>query len=251
MPCLSLKMTVGKISGIVVLSIMLVANSVHGCLADDPDPGQLLVSAIHRYKSVESYTCRLDKRVANAGTLHEDLSITVKFKKPTNYYFRWEKGLRRGREVIFDPGRHNGKIVAHPGGLFRFMVLHLNPEGRLAMKENRHSLKNSGLGKIMQVVEADYRRSRLQGLDAIGFVGKGRIDDRSTWVIQGQFPENQGYYASKVVLFLDQSLGLPIKASIYDGSGRLVEEYVFHQLAINVGLTDQDFDPDNPDYDFF
>lgn len=53
-----------------------------------------------------------------------------------------------------------------------------------------------------------------------------------------------------MVLYLDQILGVPIKVSIYDALDALAEEYVFHQISINVGLTDQDFDPDNPEYDF-
>jgi negative regulator of sigma E activity len=76
------------------------------------------------------------------------------------------------------------------------------------------------------------------------------VDHSRVWVLQGKFPRNQGYYAEKVVLFLDQTLLLPIKVSVYDGEDTLLEEYVFHQLAINVGLTDHDFDPGNPDYDF-
>lgn len=74
----------------------------------------------------------------------------MKYKRPANCYFRWQTGTRKGREVIFAANRHNNKIVAHPGGgLFRFMTFHLDPEGRPAMKENGHSLKNSGLEKIM------------------------------------------------------------------------------------------------------
>jgi hypothetical protein len=177
--------------------------------------------------------------------------VRVKYKKPTHYYFRWQTGARKGREVIFVAGKRNNKIVAHPGGLFRFMTFHLNPEGRLAMKENRHSLKNSGLEKIMQVMKTDFQRAQQNNMDAIRYTGKERFDGRKVWVLEGRFPENQGYYAKAVVLYLYQILGVPIKVSIYDESDALAEDYVFHQLAINVDLTDQDFDPDNPDYDFF
>ena len=72
MPSLPRKLTIGKISEIALLSLLLITCSVHGSFADDLDADQLLVSAINRYKSVESYTCRLDKRVAKAGKLYED-----------------------------------------------------------------------------------------------------------------------------------------------------------------------------------
>lgn len=244
------KITSGKIRPITLPVILLVLIICSTCLADDKQANRLLIGAIERFDSVKSYTCLLDKRVAKAGTLYEDLSIKVKYKKPTHYYFHWQTGARKGREVIFVAGKHNNKIVAHPGGLFRFMTFHLNPEGRLAMKENRHSLKNSGLEKIMHVMKADFQRAQQNGMDVIRYAGEEQFDSRKVWILEGRFPENQGYYAKAVVLYLDQILGVPIKVSIYDESDTLAEEYVFHQLAINVGLTDQDFDPDNPDYDF-
>lgn len=240
----------GRVVRVAVLStIFLFIGALPGH-GEEVDAGRLITVATQRYKSVYSYTCLLDKRVAKSGKLYEDLSIRVKYKKPANYYFRWEEGIRKGREVIFSAGRNDEKIVAHPGGWFRFVTLRLNPEGRLAMKENRHSLKNSGLGKIMQMVEADYRRSQQQGLDAIRYVGEEQVDNRLTWVVQGRFPEDQAYYARRVVLFIDQTLCLPIKVSIFDGSDDLVEEYLFHQLEINVPFTEDDFDPANPAYDF-
>jgi outer membrane lipoprotein-sorting protein len=245
------KITSGKIQPITLPVIVLVLIIYRTCLADDNLANRLLTDAIERFDTVKSYTCLLDKRVAKAGTLYEDLSIRVKYKKPTHYYFRWQAGARKGREVIFVAGKHSNKIVAHPGGLFRFMTFHLDPEGRLAMKENRHSLKNSGLEKIMEVMEADFQRAQQNGMDAIRYAGEEHFDSRKVWVLEGRFPENQGYYAKTVVLYLDQILGVPIKVSIYDESNALAEEYVFHQLAINVGFTDQDFDPDNPDYDFY
>ena len=242
--------TSGKMARVAISAMMLLSISARAALAEEVDVGQLLTRAMARYETMQTYTCLLDKRVAKSGKLHQDLSIRVKFKKPTNYYFRWEEGMRKGREVIFAAGRHDGKIVAHPGGWFRFVTLRLNPEGRLAMKENRHSLKNSGLRKIMQVVGTDFHRAQQQGLDAIHYMGEERVDNRTTWVVQGQFPEGHGYYANRVILLIDQTLFLPIKVSIYDGVGTLVEEYLFHQLEIDVPFTDQDFDPANPGYDF-
>lgn len=233
-----------------MLVVMLFLFAGQPGMADEMDAGQLLRGAVRRFEAVQSYTCRLDKRVAKSGTLYEDLSISVKYKKPAHYYFRWDLGPRAGREVIFAAGKHSGKIIAHPGGWFKFMTFRLSPEGRLAMKENRHSLRHSGLEKIMHVVEADYHRSEKEGFDAIHYIGEDRVDDNRVWVLQGKFPKNRGYYAERVVLFLDQTLLLPIKVSIYDGEDTLLEEYVFHRLAINVGLTDRDFDPGNPDYNF-
>jgi hypothetical protein len=58
------------------------------------------------------------------------------------------------------------------------------------------------------------------------------------------------HYAGRVVLDVDEELRLPIRAMIYDHDGNLYERYEHRDLRINVGLTDADFDPKNPAYDF-
>ena len=50
---------------------------------------------------------------------------------------------------------------------------------------------------------------------------------------------------------IDKSMALPVSVTIFDWSESLVEEYVFRDLKINVGFTENDFDPGNPEYNFF
>ena len=234
----------------ILQAFMIILCGGSSGFAAEIDPGLLLLDAVRQFNGVQTYTCRLDKRVVKSGRLHEDLSIFVKYRKPAHYYFRWDKGSRAGQEVIFAAGKHGGKIMAHPGGWFRFITLRLNPDGRLAMKENRHSLRHSGLEKIISIIEADFLRSRREGLVALHYAGEDWLDDSSVWVLEGRFAKNQGYYAEKVILYIDQTLRLPVKVSVYNGKNTLLEEYVFHHLKINVGWTALDFDPDNPDYNF-
>jgi outer membrane lipoprotein-sorting protein len=234
--------------GVVVFSAVFLGP--RWCFAFDEDARKIIVGAIERFKAMQDYTCRLDKRVEKNGVMYEDLGIQVKYKKPARYYFRWSAGISKGREAIFAAGRHEGKIVAHPGGLLRFVTLRLDPEGRLAMRENRHALHHSGLGQIMHLVETNFQRARNIGLNAVQLLGERRVDDRVAWLLQGSFPEDQGFYAKTVLLYIDKKLQLPVKISIHDWSDRLVEEYVFHDLTLNVGLDEEDFDPGNPAYNF-
>ena len=41
---------------------------------------------------------------------------------------------------------------------------------------------------------------------------------------------------------------LEIKAVMYNWDNQLQESYTYTQIAINPGLKDIDFDPDNPEY---
>jgi nucleoid-associated protein YgaU len=58
------------------------------------------------------------------------------------------------------------------------------------------------------------------------------------------------YYAGRMVVWVDDELHLPIQVDLYDHEGKLYEHYEHHDLAVNVGLTDADFDPKNRAYKF-
>jgi len=58
------------------------------------------------------------------------------------------------------------------------------------------------------------------------------------------------YYASKVELWIDEETRLPLAVRIYAHDGALYERYEHHDLRVNVGLTDLDFDAANPAYHF-
>lgn len=58
------------------------------------------------------------------------------------------------------------------------------------------------------------------------------------------------YYAGRLVLWIDDELQLPLQIDLYDHEGHLYEHYEHHDLKVNVGLTDADFNPKNPAYRF-
>ena len=66
-------------------------------------------------------------------------------------------------------------------------------------------------------------------------------------------PEYEFYIAR---VFLDDELNMPIRYEAYDwpsstgGSPELIEEYTYINLQLNVGLQDEDFDSENPAYNF-
>jgi outer membrane lipoprotein-sorting protein len=234
-----------------LLAVLVAASTARAALAGGPSARELIPTMVKRFATVTDYTCRLDKRVRKEDAFYEDPGIAVKYRKPRHYYFRWEQGPARGREVIYVHGQNHDRLVAHPGGGLRFLTLHLDPAGRLAMKANRHSLQHSGLEKIVELVASNYDLSLKKGIHAIHCAGQGCFDSKAVWIVEGVFPPDQGFYARKVILLLDTLTGLPVKISIFDGSDRLVEEYAFRNLQINVGLTEADFDPANPEYHYF
>jgi hypothetical protein len=88
------------------------------------------------------------------------------------------------------------------------------------------------------------------------YVG-AKVNDRVCTVIEVSHPvrrRDDGFYFAR--LFVDDELQLPIRYAAYDwpaqeeGQPRLVEEYTYLDLKLNVGLTDRDFDHRNESYGF-
>jgi hypothetical protein len=58
------------------------------------------------------------------------------------------------------------------------------------------------------------------------------------------------YYASKCESFHDVETGMPLLQRMYSADGKLYEQYEHHDIVLDAPLTDADFDPENPAYDF-
>ena len=104
--------------------------------------------------------------------------------------------------------------------------------------------------KVITLIKSNYAMANEKDLDVIRLIGEGIIDGKKVWIVESNFPENQGFYAHKISIYFCQTVKLPLKISIYNGSDRLLEEYVFRNLKINEGLTENDFSPSNPGYSY-
>lgn len=58
------------------------------------------------------------------------------------------------------------------------------------------------------------------------------------------------HYCAKTELVLDDATGLPLRITMWDARGNLYERYEFLEVKINPPMSDLDFNPDNPAYDF-
>jgi outer membrane lipoprotein-sorting protein len=58
------------------------------------------------------------------------------------------------------------------------------------------------------------------------------------------------YYAARGTVWVSPESLLPTRIEIFDANGELYERYVYRDVKLNIGLTDLDFDPENPDYRF-
>jgi hypothetical protein len=83
-----------------------------------------------------------------------------------------------------------------------------------------------------------------------------KVNDRVCTVMNVKHPEQRPPYEFFLAqIFIDDELQVPIRYIAYmwpttpeDKTGPVLEEYTYLKLKLNVGLTDEDFDVNNKNY---
>ena len=58
------------------------------------------------------------------------------------------------------------------------------------------------------------------------------------------------YHAHRALVGVDVDMQLPVTATMFDGQGRMIEDYAYRDVRLNPPLTALDFDAANPEYRF-
>ncbi len=245
-------------------------TSTQGKKADIEDVMQFAQNALLRINGeVEDYTCILIKReyvdgkdrgwqFMEAKIRHEKkagdevqvpFSVYLKFLQPKSV---------AGREVLYVATQNNGDLIARRGGRRNpNMTVQLMPSSPLAMEGNRYPITEIGFQTLAQRLiemlgqEMEFRDGELQVFE------NAKVDNRTCThyrLTHHKRRENLTYHMAEVSV--DDELGIPIFYRAFDfpaeegGQPVLLEQYVYQKIRVNVGLSDSDFDPENPSYGF-
>ncbi len=211
-----------------------------------------------RYRATRDYTCVFHKRERIDGRLVEPHVMTMRVRtEPFGLYFRFVNP-DAGREAIYQPAKHNGKIVYHDVGLGRLLAgtLLLDPRGTLAMEDNRHPISDAGIGNLIDTLVERWDAELDPAESVVEIHPHAKVGDRACTLIETIHPAPGPFTFHKVKVYIDREHGLPIRFEGYGwpksagGEAELVEEYTYAELKTDVGLSDLDFDAANPRYAF-
>lgn len=225
---------------------------------------QLLFDVIQaghdRLEAVEGYTATLTRQERIKNKVGPEQVIDLKVRhRPFGVYMHF-RNPDKGKEAVYAEGRYDNHIMAHGGGLSRALIprLKVPPDSALAMAGNRHPITDAGLLNLAKKL-LHFRALDLKDTDAGTTLDRVADSQGRTWLRSVHThtiysPERPFMY---VEVLYDPATKLPVQIESYEWpkSGRLedrifAERYRYDDLVLDAPLTDLDFDPANPNYEF-
>jgi hypothetical protein len=211
---------------------------------------------------IRDYTATLVKRERHQDTLGDPQSVAIKVRhKPFSAYVNFERSDNaRVVELIYIDGKNvqdDGPHMFVHSNIFRWRTLMLNVNGKLAMAGERRPVTDLGILNLGRWMLRDAEQD-LQHADCeVRWLKDAKVEGRASTCVQTvRSVRREGVAFHKTRYFIDDQLAVPIRFEAYDwpaaagAEPELVEEYTYHDLRVNVGLGDRDFDYRNPAYGF-
>jgi hypothetical protein len=218
---------------------------------------------------IRDYTATLLKRERIGGTLGGESEMELKVINPSaakdasvavpmHVYLKFNSpASSKGREVIWIEGVNNNQLIAHEGGFKNFLRMNLDPEGTIAMMGNRYPITGIGMIRLVEKLIEKGTRDRELGPCLVQIIDNEKIGDRTCRLIQVTHPKQEkGMDFHIAQIFFDAERMIPLRYAAFGWPKRegeqppLEEEYTYLNVKLNVGLTAEDFNPDNPNYKY-
>ncbi len=226
----------------------------------------LLQKGLEHLKNVPDYTAQFYKQEMINDTLSDEQCMFMKVRhEPFSVYLKWLEG-DRGREALYVDGQNDGKMLVKAGGWkSRLPTLSLDPEGSLAMGENRYPVTKAGILELTKMILAyhdrDLKTSNYTRCDCIESQMFGERECIG-FVLEYSNPTvAEGYRKSitlidkewNVPLFI-KNFNWPVDANGLSGEeldqSTLIEYYAFCDVKFASQLQTAEFDASNEEYKF-
>ncbi len=220
----------------------------------------------HLESQVADYTATMVKRERINGRLGSEARMLLKVRNrrveaadavPLSCYIKFvEPASTRDREVIWVEGRNDNRLISHEGGFLNLKRFELEPSGTLAMLGNKYPITEIGLVRLVEKLIEKGERDRQLGDCQVEIVDGQSVGGRACRLLQVTHPQpDAGFDFHIAQIFVDVERQIPLRyaAFLWPQPGEeppLEEEYMYLDVQLNVGLTDEDFDPENAAYRF-
>ncbi|MCA9245203.1 MAG: DUF1571 domain-containing protein [Phycisphaerales bacterium] len=221
------------------------------------DPSVLSDTGERIYETqIDDYTATFIKQERIDGKLGKPEEIEVRFRDfPHSVYMIWKKNADQARRALYvdspefkdSKGRKLAKVEPN-GAIARLFVSEVEIEihGKRSREASRRSIDEFGFYSTLTLLRDINSMAKQRGVLDYRYDGEDEVDGRPTFRMVRYLPyqgEKGDFPDAKLVLHLDQEWLMPIGLYSYaDHEGKtLLGSYVFHDLRVNVGLSEADF----------
>lgn len=204
-------------------------------------------------QQVQDYSATFTKRERMNGRLGDPQKIQLRVRhQPFSVYMKFVTP-NPGQEALYVANQNDGKLVAMGSGWKRrFGKINLDPEGAMAMKDQRYPITKAGIknltAELVMIAEQDVKYAECEVRHA-----SAKIAGRPATMIESVHPvPRKNFRYHKAQIFIDNELRMPVAYRAYSwpteagGEPILEEQYTYTDIKINNGFTDADFSPEGP-----
>jgi hypothetical protein len=205
--------------------------------------------------NIHDYSCIMSKQERIDGVLGEQQHMFVKVRhQPFSVYMYFVKPFR-GREALYVEGKNDGKLIGMSDGLLRRAGrVHLDPNGRMAMKGQKYPITNVGIryltAELIRVAEQDLK----YGECLVSVSHNAAINGRKCTRVEVIHPTpRKNFRYHKAHIYIDNELRIPVLYGSWmwptqPGEKPPLEEmYTYTKIKLNQGYDDSTFDENNPE----
>jgi len=204
---------------------------------------------------VQDYTCKVVKRETLRGVLQplefmnakirqDPFSIYVQYLSPTSV---------KGRELLYVDGQEK-LLVKRGGRRFAFYTTSVSLDADIVKESSNYSIKDMGFARLLEKMLEISKQELLRQDTEVTYYEGVKIEGRLCTMAQIRHAQHQKDFDFYIVrLYIDDQMQLPVRFEAWgwpeDGL-KLMEEFTLLEVNFNQGLTDLDFDHNNPKYGF-
>jgi hypothetical protein len=206
---------------------------------------------LRRYAELKDYTSIMFKQERLGKKLQGVETIQLKYReKPKSIYLKWIDGPWKGRELLYNESINKKQVRVRESGFLGVIPIWIGYDNPIAQRGSNHPAVDIGLKFMLEVNLDNYKRA-----DAVGDLkrkdhGIQDVDGRKVYVMENILPrdKSKGYYCYRVIQYMDYKNAIEPRVDVFNWDDQLQESFTYTKLKLNAGLTEKDFDPENPEY---
>jgi hypothetical protein len=101
---------------------------------------------------------------------------------------KWIKPPYEWSELLYVAGWNENRVMAHRGGILRFITRHLHPRRAGLMADNLRPVTSTGIGYLLETVAINIRKAIKADELAFSVRGEETPSGRNTRVLEVVFP---------------------------------------------------------------